>query len=119
MIWAQEGSAKEFYDAQSDSDRAKMAALFNLLAASGTIRNREKFKKLDDVNAPGEHKAHRLFGFKSFQLRFIGEFRPKGEFVIAHATRKKKDDFAAADLIKAAIILSSEPTTPEEEEKTR
>lgn len=113
VIWAQEGSAKKFFDGQSESDRAKLAALFNHVAGAGTLNNREKFKKLGDVKAPGEHEAHRLFEFKSFQLRFLGEFRPNREFVIAHATQKKKDDLGHADLVRTAVILSNEPAAKE------
>jgi hypothetical protein len=115
VIWAQEGSAKNFFDGQSERDRTKLTALFGYLAGNGMLPNREKFKKVGEVNAPGEHTAHGLFEFKSFQLRFLGEFRPNHEFVIAHGLRKKKDDLDPADLTRAAVILSNEPAAKEKE----
>lgn len=116
VIWAQEGSAKRFFDGQSVSDRTKLGAIFMYVATVGTLfRHPEKFKKVGDVKAPGEHQAHAICEFKSFQLRFLGEFRPNREFVIAHGTLKKKDNLDSADLTRAAVILSNEPEAKEKE----
>lgn len=99
MVWAADASgrmpARDFFLAQSDSDRAKLLALFKRLADFGVISNREKFKKLD-----GE-----LWEFKSFQLRILGTFRPSGIFLLAHGVRKKKDEHSKSDLETARRIL--------------
>jgi len=118
VIWAQEGSAKKFFDGQSKPDRAKLGALFSYIAGLGTLfRHPQKFKKVGMAHAPGEHphQAHAIYEFKSFQLRFLGEFRPNREFVIAHGLRKKKDDLDDADLSRTAVILSNEAAAKEKE----
>jgi hypothetical protein len=87
---------REFLDSQNEVDQAKVYALFQQLAETGQLRNREKFQKLTDTD---------LFEFKSFQLRFMGDFRPGHRFVIALGVRKKKDKATPADLRLAQRIL--------------
>jgi hypothetical protein len=50
-------------------------ALFQILGETGKILNREKFKGLGEQGLG-------LFEFKSFQIRFIGDFRPGKRFVV-------------------------------------
>ncbi len=51
-------------------------------------------------------KARGLWECKSFQIRFIGDFRPGGRFIIAHGLdNKKKDNLPKPDIEKAVRIL--------------
>jgi hypothetical protein len=64
--------SRDAFNALVDGDRAKLLTLFRRLASQGRIMNREQFKKLGD-RAKGE--ASDYFEFKSYQHRFIGDFR--------------------------------------------
>lgn len=100
VIWATDAAgkmpARDFFLSQSQSDKAKLMALFKRIADMGQIRNREKFKRV----------AADLWEFKSHQLRFLGDFRPGGIFVIAHGLRKKQDQLRTEDIEKARRILA-------------
>ena len=87
---------REFLNSQSEADQAKVYALFKQLADTGQLRNREKFQKLTGSD---------IFEFKSFQLRFFGNFRPGYRFVVAFGVRKKKQRANSADLRVAAKLL--------------
>lgn len=94
--------AREFYLAQSESDKAKLLVLFQRLAEVGRFSNTEKFKQL------GEHAGKHgkgLWEFKSFQLRFLGDFRPGCRFILAQGVRKKQDDLRKSDIEKAIHVL--------------
>lgn len=94
--------ARSYYLNLSDADKAKINALFQLFVRQGFIKNREKFKKLGD-KAKG--KGSELWEFKSFQNRFLGDYRPNRRFVIAYALRKKGDNLPKTDIAKAVRIL--------------
>ncbi len=94
--------AYEYYAALSESDKAKVIALFRSFAERGEMRNREKFRKLGQ-KAKGE--GSELFEFKSFQDRFIGQFRPGKRFIIVHAVRKKSANLPKPDIEKAVRLL--------------
>jgi hypothetical protein len=99
IVWATSAAgvaAQRFFSALGESDRVKAAALFALLANAGRIRNEEKFKNLGGG----------LWEFKSFQLRFLGDFRPGRLFVVAHAVRKKADKHRPEDLATGRRSLS-------------
>ena len=87
---------REFLNSQTESDQAKVYALFQQLADIGQIRNREKFQRVTGTE---------LFEFKSYQLRFFGDFRPGSRFVVASGVRKKKDKADPRDLVLALRIL--------------
>jgi hypothetical protein len=87
--------AREFFEALSTTDKAKVFALLQKMADFGVITNREHFKKLDD----------HLFEFKRFQTRLLGDYRPGRQFVIAHGVRKQKDKLQPEDLRTASRIL--------------
>lgn len=95
--------AREFYLAQSESDKAKLLVLFQRLAEVGRFSNTEKFKQLGE-KAGKQGKG--LWEFKSFQLRFLGDFRPGCRFIIAQGVRKKQDDLKKSDIEKAIQVLS-------------
>ena len=90
--------ALDFYRGLRPTDAAKIKALFSRLAEHGQIRNREKFKKLDD------RQGLAIWECKSFQLRFLGGFAGR-QFVVACGLRKKRDRHKSTDLDRAARIL--------------
>jgi hypothetical protein len=73
-----------------------------MLAQTGRISNREKFKQLGQRAGAGGG----LWEFKSHQIRLIGDFRPGRRFVVAHGTRKKRDELGRQDIETALRILS-------------
>ena len=107
MEWAVDSRgdlpARKVYLSLLDKNKAKVDALFRRLAESGPILNREKFRQLGEKAGT---KARGLWEFKSFQIRFIGDFRPGGRFIIAHGLdNKKKDNLPKPDIEKAVRIL--------------
>lgn len=104
VVWAVDASgnapAHEFFLNLRDEEAAKIEALFKRLANSGSIANREKFKKLED------RQGQAIWEFKSFQLRFLGGFARGKRFLVAHAVRKKTDRHRPSDIDKTARILS-------------
>ena len=106
VIWAVENSgrsqARIFFDALNTNEQVKIQALFDRFAASGEIKTRERFKKLETRH------GWALWEFKSFQIRFIGAFSPdriRREFVVACGLKKKRDRHKPQDLDKAVRIL--------------
>lgn len=96
--------ALEFYqETLSNSDKAKADTLFKRLAETGRIVNPEKFKNLGERAGP---EGRKLYEFKSFQIRFLGAFRPGGRFVIAIGVRKKKDNLSKSGIKRALQILA-------------
>ncbi len=91
--------AQEFYTALPTADRAKVLALFQRLAEFGSISNREKFKNLG-------REGGGLSEFKSFQIRFLGDFRPGKRFIVAHGLHKKKDRLDPSAIETAKRILA-------------
>ncbi len=96
-------SARDYYLKLYDSDKAKVNALFQRLALFGFINNREKFKQLGPKAGT---QASGLWEFKSFQVRFIGDYRPGKRFIVAHGTRKKKDKLPKAEIATVVRILA-------------
>lgn len=88
--------AREFFLTLEPQDREKMVALFKRLADTGRISNVEKFK----------HVEGGLFEFKSFQIRFLGEFRPGKRFVVSHGVQKKRDALDKVDIATAHRVLA-------------
>lgn len=83
------------------SDRRKVAALFDLFADFGEIRNREKFVL--------EEKP--IFAFKSFRIRICCFFIPNASrrsIVLTHGFIKKKDDMPKEELDRAMRIHAEE-----------
>jgi hypothetical protein len=91
--------ALEFYKELPLAERQKVLALFKRLADTGDIASREHFKSLGKSGG-------NLWEFKRFQLRFLGDYRPGGRFVVALGVRKKKDDLSDSDIKKASRILA-------------
>ena len=94
--------ARSYYSDLPDSDKAKILTLFQLFANQGFLQNREKFKKL---GSKAKGKGSELWEFKSFQHRFLGDYKQNRRFIIAHALRKKSDNLPASDIARAIRIL--------------
>jgi hypothetical protein len=88
--------AREFFLTLSQDDQDKVNALFRRFAETGQMQNREKFKALGGG----------LFEFKSFQIRFLGDFRPGKRFLVAHGLQKKQDVIPPSDLKIALRVLA-------------
>jgi len=86
-----------------EANQDKVMALFKRLAETGRILNREKFRQLGQKSAK---KGAELFEFKSFQDRFIGDFRPGRRFLVAAYANKKKDKLDPADIERAVTVMS-------------
>lgn len=94
--------AQAYFHTLSLDDQAKVLRLFRRLADNGFIKNKEQFKKLV-INTKGKGIA--LWEFKSFQHRFLGDYRPNKRFIIAHGLRKKRDDLPAVEIQKGVEVL--------------
>src|SRR2546427_9764504 len=105
--------ARDYYLNLSEKRQAKILALFQRLAETGKISDRTKFKQLGP-RARGQ--GAELFEFKIGQDRFLGNFRPGGRFLIAHALCKKSDNLPRPDIDKAVRIL--EEHDQQEKKKT-
>ena len=103
VVWARTASgkspARDFFDALPDPQAAKVQALFNRMAETGKIHNRQKFKKLRDIGGQA------LWEFKSSQIRFLGRLGPGPTFIVASGLRKKRGALVPRDLKRAARIL--------------
>lgn len=87
--------ARTFFETLKPKEKAQILALFKRLADHGRIDNRQQFKRLN----------RNLWEFKKFQLRFLGDYRAGGRFLVALGVRKKKDKHSRKDLEKAERIL--------------
>lgn len=94
--------ARDYYLKLPEKQQAKVVALFQRLAEFGKIFDRTKFKQL---GPQAKGKGAGLWEFKSGQDRFLGDFRPGGRFLVAHALRKKSDNLPKPDIEKAVRIL--------------
>lgn len=92
--------AAEFFHSLTEADQAKLLALFRWFAEQWRISNREKFKKVEGSDG--------LFEFKSHQLRFIGAYGARAEFVVAHGLRKKQDRLPPEAQATALRILKED-----------
>ncbi|MGH7814698.1 MAG: type II toxin-antitoxin system RelE/ParE family toxin [Candidatus Binataceae bacterium] len=86
-----------------EANQDKVMALFKRLAETGKIFNREKFRQLGQKSAG---RGAELFEFKSFQDRFIGDFRPGHRFLVAAYANKKKDRLDPADIERAVRAMA-------------
>jgi hypothetical protein len=91
----QQSPGEEFYDGLSDSDKAKLNKLFEVLGDHGKISNKEKFKKIEDTE---------FFEFKSFQIRMPCFFSPGQLVIITHGFVKKGDKIPPAEIRRAERI---------------
>jgi hypothetical protein len=84
LWWAADSSkrfrGKEYFDKLDPSERAKFDALFGRMAAVGTIRNTEHFRK----------ESENIYCFKRGQHR-ISCYREGNALMLLHGFRKKSD----------------------------
>jgi hypothetical protein len=90
------------YERLGSQEKAKMLALFDRLAETGRMQNREQFRKLGDK---GGHRGSELWEFKRFQNRFLGNFRPGRRFLVAAYEQKKRDRLDPAVIERAVRVL--------------
>ena len=90
--------AEEFLDQLSDSETAKMQALFDLFVRKfpGNLSD-QKFKRIEGTD---------LFEFKSFQIRMPCFFFPGGRVLLTYGLKKKADSLRPRDIRKAQDIKS-------------
>jgi hypothetical protein len=107
--WARDSRGRlpalDFFQELSCKERQRILALFKRLADAGEIVNREQFKCLG-------RGGQNLWEFKRFQLRFLGDYRPGGRFVVAIGLRKKRDDLGVSAIARAARILAEHDEQP-------
>lgn len=96
-------AARAEFLALSEENQAKVNAIFKLLAETGRVINHDKFRRLGEKSKGKD--AQKLFEFKSFQDRFIGDFRPGRRFIIGAYANKKKDKLAPEDVERAVKAL--------------
>jgi hypothetical protein len=117
--WAKDAAgklpARDFYLSLSQGDRAKIDILFANLAENGRISNREKFRNLGEKAG---QQGRALWEFKSFQIRFLGDFRKGYRFVVADGLYKRKDNLRPAD-IEIALRILSENDAREKQRESR
>lgn len=106
VVWATDHRglhpAHDYFEDLGREAKAKLIALFRKLAEQGHIDNREKFKKLGEK--AGRYRD--LWELKSFQQRFIGDYRPGCLFLIADGLTKKSDDLPKPAIERAGRILA-------------
>ena len=88
--------AKEFFDSLLERDQAKLMALFVRMGDEGSIRNEEKFKRIEGTE---------YFAFKSFQTRVISCFQPGRRLILLCGLGKKKDRYPPAEIERANRIF--------------
>lgn len=86
--------AKEFVEGLKDSDKASLAVLFERMANTGQIHNREQFKKIE-----GD-----LFEFKRHQTR-VGCFRDGNVWFLTHGFKKKRNKWKRSDVERGIRIM--------------
>ena len=78
-------------DALSGRDRTKLDVIFQRLGDMGSLKNRTKFKKVDDG----------VFEIKSGQIRLFCFFTNDKRLVLLYGIRKKTDRLKTKDIRKA------------------
>jgi len=89
---------KEFFDALPVRDQAKVMSLFVRLGDYGSIRNPEKFRKLEG----------NCYEFKSFQIRMPCFFSPDGWVLVTHGFWKKRDRTPRQEIERARRIFEED-----------
>lgn len=74
--------AADFYNAQSETDRTRLMALFKLLGDNRKISNPQHFKKLEGTS---------LFEFKRFQSRIVCFFAGNSCVLLTNGFIKKSN----------------------------
>ena len=88
--------AGEFLDGLTERDRRKLDVIFEMLGDQGQIRNKTKFKKVEDA----------IFEIKSHQVRIFCFFTRDSRLVLAFGLMKKRDGHKRKDITKAIKMRS-------------
>lgn len=89
--------AQDDLDALSEKDRVRIQALFDLLADTGLISNKEKFKKLDGTD---------LYEFRNREIRFLCFWDAAGRLALTHMFRKGGQKAPKRELKRANDIMA-------------
>lgn len=88
--------AWDFFLSLSPLEQAKLQQLFDYIAATGKIRNPERFKKVEDRSD--------LFEFKNHQIRMPCFWEHGKRLVVTHGFMKKQDRTPVAEIKRAIEI---------------
>jgi mRNA-degrading endonuclease RelE of RelBE toxin-antitoxin system len=91
--------AGDFLDELEKPDRRKLDTLFERLATTGRIDNREKFKKLEG--------SDQIWEFKSFQIRIPCFFTRDKRVILLFGLVKKKNKYQKSEVERAEQYRSS------------
>lgn len=83
--------ALEYYQELSQSQKAKLGFLFEMLGDTGKIRSEEKFRNEGD----------QIYAFKPMPDRFLCFFYHGGKVIVTNAFEKKQDKMPAKEKDKA------------------
>lgn len=88
--------AWEFLKTLDLADQKKMQVMFDRMAATGSIANRERFKKIEDD----------LWEFKSHQIRMPCFFKPGRKLYVTHGFIKKQNKIPKEEIERARRIMA-------------
>lgn len=89
--------AKEFVDSRPARDQRRLAVLFQRLADTGKINNREQFKRL----------SGKIWEFKRGQIR-VACFQVKDRWRLTNGVIKKSDKWKKSDIERARRIMTED-----------
>lgn len=85
--------AAEFLAGLPSDERRKIDVLFERMGLQGEIKNRQKFKKLEETDG--------LFAFKSYQIRLPCFFGRNRMVYLLYGLRKKTDAWKTSEVNRA------------------
>jgi hypothetical protein len=102
--------AQEFLESADipAKDKARLRNLFERMAETGHITNREHFKK----------ERNKIWGFKSYQAR-VPAFQDERTWYLTHGFIKKRDDWPPTQLDRADRIREEHLTRQEKQRESR
>lgn len=91
--------AKDYVEGLDERRKAKITALFLMMADAGVIRNREKFKKVE--------ASENIWEFKDFQTRVLCFMAPDHVVALVGGETKKGDKLTPALVRQAEQMRAS------------
>ncbi len=86
---------REYYNLSATTQKAKLEFLFRLLADTGKIHNKEKFRSEDD----------KIYAFKPKPDRFLCFFYRGKKIIVTNAFEKKTDKLSPQEKGKALVAM--------------
>lgn len=83
--------AREYYETLSNPQKEKLLYLFRMLAQTGKIHNKEKFR----------YEGDQIYAFKPMPDRFLCFFYEQGKVIVTNAFEKKADKMPPTEKLKA------------------